>query len=513
MCAWLRIFSGSLNEWIRSHGNIGVCEYLELSNQDIMSDPIPHESQSEKVPRPLLDRKRLLDLRETLIAALIVGPIVGSAKWILSQFSDQIEPQPWHGLWMVIPLFVAAGIAARAALRRQSFVISGPFRIFLICYLCAFGLAATTDMMVGSRSSEYIKDEQVSSSWLIHTWIGDWRYAIAKKPSELDTRFRLILLPPVPPGGDLSTRRFQCMTLVQLASLHKATGIGLDLYFEKESETAVDSMFGTVITLAERAAVPVFGGFQPDKNIGGSPPYPPGFNKQFDYDRRGHLQVFIDGDGRTRVIANRLQNMDAKPLSVKIATYLTNRESDSPKPAAYPPSGALLRFVAPPDDCFKEMALDDLLACDNDTAEAMLRGRFLLVGEASEKDTFRTPYGEWSGVRIHLATITSMLGDCLLKKIPWWAGVLTIVVGCYLITFQAANGGSTKRILVVAGVFSGFLIFAAALSIRLWNLWIDIAYAQVAVWLLVALVMAARWRLFSQRTKIQITDRIERETT
>lgn len=106
----------------------------------------------------------------------------------------------------------------------------------------------------------------------------------------------------------------------------------------------------------------------------------------------------------------------------------------------------------------------------------VLKGRFLLVGERSRPETFHTPFGDRLGVEVHAAAIEALVTGHWITRPPWWSGLLILVVACYLLVVLAADGASVLKLVAVALGISAFVVAGAALTVRLWYVWLDVVY-------------------------------------
>src|SRR5262249_25796599 len=121
-----------------------------------------------------------------------------------------------------------------------------------------------------------------------------------------------------------------------------------------------------------------------------------------------------------------------------------------------------------------------------------------LVGERSPEETFHTPFGDRPGVEVHAAAIASLLDGVWIERPPWWSGLLIIVVACYLIAVLVEDGLSVRTLVLIALGISVFLVGGSALAMRLWQVWLDVIYPLVAIWLLLGLLLMLRKKLGAQ---------------
>src|SRR5262249_28751515 len=143
------------------------------------------------------------------------------------------------------------------------------------------------------------------------------------------------------------------------------------------------------------------------------------------------------------------------------------------------PADGLLQFVKPQAE-FPTVRYEDLFygsdANKKRDERARLRDKFVLVGEQSQADSFRTPYGTLPGVVIHSFVIHSLRQNQFIRRVPWWLSFLMVFVSCYLVTLLFAQNWPLWKIAVSVSVISLLTLGAAAIAIAFWLVWVDAIY-------------------------------------
>jgi len=436
------------------------------------------------------------------VALVLNGLAVGAIGWTLQQFTDSFAPQPWQALWIMIPLGAVA--VAIYHLRKKkslsSLQLTGSMQVFLTCYLLFFCLAASRDVLVFKRESVLIEKGNQPRYWFVPAWLGDWRYRIPPQHNDVSVNLVIVKIPGAKTNDDQNERmlrRKDFARLINLAVDAQAQGVALDYYFERDKNNPsaagqFDSLLAEAVKKAAEKKIPILSGVSFSLTDKIATPYPPSLDQPLGPDNRVHLQGYVDGDGYARFVAGTLQNPvfnKYQSLSVRVAIELARINSlkfDVPK-------SELLQFWDLPGNTADQiLTFDELWAMDPAARKQRLYGNFILVGEDSPSETFATPFGDRLGVVLHAATIHSLLNGSIVQRTPWWSGLLIILLACYAITAMASAGASKLRLLKVAAGISIFLFAAAAMAMWLWHTWLDVVYAQTAVWLLLVLLLTLR---------------------
>jgi CHASE2 domain-containing sensor protein len=174
---------------------------------------------------------------------------------------------------------------------------------------------------------------------------------------------------------------------------------------------------------------------------------------------------------------------ESESLSLKIARKLD--------PQVKVPANGLLQFIKPEKD-FPAITYEELEQ-GSDEDRAILRSRFILVGENSERDSFRTPYGTRPGIAVHAYAIQSLRHNHFITRAPWWISLLMILLLCYLMMVLTARGVGNLKLIIINLAFSVLIVGIAIIAMYLWLTWIDLVYPLLATWvfLIALLVMRA----------------------
>lgn len=426
-------------------------------------------------------KQRIEGYANRIIDAAVLGIPVALINWGTSKVVGPLTAEPWRILIMIVPLAAGAvwwwrSLAAGAEPR-----LRGRFLLFLICYLSAFTLAAGTDVLAWRRSLIGFDDASLPRHWIAPAGYGDWRYSIAPRPPREPSLLVVTMDPPV--DQTIDGARFEIAQFISTAAAAGARGVALDFHFDAAPSDA-DAFFCLAV---QTASIPVIVGFAVETLLGHPVrgPDPPALTDCLEEDLRGHLLGYREADGVVRNVPLRLANLSgAEALSLQIARVLTAPEDVS----TIPPDG-LLQYLEP-DGTDEPVTFEALKDLEPARLRALLANRFLLVGERSEEERFRTPYGPRLGVQVHAAAVQSLMAGQWLKRVPWWYGFLVIVVGCYMITALAAGGATRQRLITVAAAIT-IGIAAAAIAAARTGVWLEVVYVSMAVWGITLLFVAS----------------------
>lgn len=420
--------------------------------------------------------------------ALLLVPSA-ALSFISLSLKDEFFSQPWHTLWIVVPLALFITLALANILGRGPLRARPAIWVFLTAYVVLFQVAAQSDLLTWHQESVALEDPDVPRSSLPESW-GDWRYD--RRSQRADTLLRVLTVEPLP-SGDLVRGREQLAQLIGVAGANGAMGVALDFYFVRDSAAyaAQDSPIHPAdrfLCLAvERAGIPVVAGWRVRLGERGlvRDLYPELLASCIPDDRRGHLLGTRDRDGVIRHVPMRLRGLArTPPLSWIVASTIDE--------SLTPPDEPLIRFsdgagVVP-------TTLDEVLQLDSAELREFFRDRFILIGERSTAEVFETAYGERLGVQVHAAAVGNLLTGDWIRPLPWWAHLPLLLVACLLLTDLALKGEGLGHLVLVASGASLLIVGAGWLSINLWRFWIGIAYPLVAIWLLLPLLLVIRTR-------------------
>lgn len=422
-------------------------------------------------------RSRLGRYRENILDKLLPGVPIALAAKLVDWIAGGILRQPWQAVWFLIPLAVAAWIAARAAKGQTGFRLTRSYLTFLSAYVLFFFTASATDFLDWSRELTVFR-QQAPKSWFAPPAAGDWRYKLVRKKEA--PPLALVTMDPAQPGADA---RYDLVRLITIASRAGASGIALDFYFEEKSD--IDPLLCNAI---QTSGIPVLAGYSFRRIDGQTVPttMPESLQSCIPAGNQGHLAGFLDVDGVARFVPLFFENNERLPvLSLQVARLMT---SESKRQLETPGRG-LLRYVEPAGG-FTEVSYRNLF--ERPELRGLLKGRFVLAGENSEKETFPTPLGRKLGVRIHAEAAHCLINNGFIRETPWWLSLLFILVFIYWLASLAAQGASLSKLVRFCLFVSLGIFGVAALMIAAGPWWFPVVYPLAALWLLLPLLLGFR---------------------
>lgn len=421
-----------------------------------------------------------------LLDAILLGVPLALIERANASLTGSLFAQPWRILWIVAPLAVATWLLWRQVIKHQALQVRGPMLLFLIGYLSIFTLAASSDLLAWRRSTVTFEEGLRPRAWLLPAGWGDWHYWLAKRVHE--DRLVVITMDTVPSTALAGAQRVDFATLIQLARHDGAAGIAFDYFFEDASP--LDPILCGAVDAARAESIPVIGGQRLKQDSSGGPPYPgmypAGLEVCFPPAHRGLLHAYADADNVVRQIVLRALVRDSAAFSLIVATQFPGSHTFA--------EGTLLQFVEPRDGLWV-IPYSELARLSTERLHSLFYRHFILVGQRSPRETIPTPFGDRLGVVIHAAAISSLLNDNWIRRPVWWSSLLVMVVACYVVAGVVLSESSKARMWIVVAGLSVALFAGAALAMWVWQVWLDIIYPMVAMWLLFALLLTLRKRL------------------
>ncbi|HBB89547.1 MAG TPA: hypothetical protein DC047_18230 [Blastocatellia bacterium] len=439
-------------------------------------EELPNATASSKP----FDAELRQDLRKSLALAfptLLIGMSVGWLK-------DRMGNQPGQALWIVIPGIVLLSLIFLRTTTRRKLKLGWPFLVFLPIYVLIFSIAAQSSLLDWKRSLIGY-EKTVPPNFLALNRLGDWHYWFAtEEPADKD-----LVIVWLKPHETVEEDRLQIADLIQLAQSNDAKGVALDFYFEDGAEDKdVDNLLCEAVDSAAKRdnPLPVFVAYnyKPKEDRLDPLPIDPDLKSCFPESNRGHMVGYAEWDGRVRSVPLYFQGVrEAESLSLKIARKLD--------PQVKVPTNGLLQFIKPEKD-FPAITYEELEQ-GSDEDRAILRSRFILVGENSERDSFRTPYGTRPGLAVHAYAIQSLRHNHFITRARWWISLLMIFLLCYLMMVLTARAVGNLKLILINLAFSALIVGIAIIAMYLWLTWIDLVYPLLATWvfLIALLVMRA----------------------
>lgn len=438
----------------------------------------PEGSPNARGSSKPFDAELRKDLPKSLALAfptLLIGMSVGWLK-------DRIGSQPGQALWIVIPGIILLSLIFLRTTTRQKLRLGWPFLVFLPIYILIFSIAAQSSLLDWKRSLVGY-EKTVPPNFLALNRFGDWHYRFAtEEPADKDLVIVWMKAPETVEAG-----RLQIADLIQLAQSYDAKGVALDFYFENGPEDkGVDDLLCEAVDSASKLdhPLPVFVAYDyklREDRIDRLP-IDPDLKSCFPDSNQGHAIGYAEWDGMVRSLPLYFErDRELESLGLKIARKLD--------PQVKVPDNGLLQFIKPEKD-FPAITYDELEQ-GSDEDRAILRSRFILVGEDSERDSFRTPYGTKPGVVIHAYAIHSLRHNHFITRAKWWVSLLMISLLCYLMMVLTARGVGNLKLIFINLAFSVLIAGISICAMYLWLTWIDLVYPLLATWvfLIVLLVM------------------------
>ena len=450
-----------------------------------MPETSPAGEKDEGQKRIAASAERLQRLKERLLDTAILGLPIALINLVHTKIIGDLTSAPWHILWFIAPLAVAAWVLWSQLRRQGTIRVRGAMLPFLVCYLSVFTLASGSDLLVWRRQTVALDEAALPRNWLAPAGWGDWRYRFVRHPPEIDSPLVVVTMEKPGPDATRNAVRFELARLIRIASASGAKGVAFDFYFGREPSD-VDAFLCRVVA---DAGITVMAGERVSQGRHGdlrAESYPDSISPCFPPDHRGHLIAFRDADGVIRQVALRLADASSTSLSAQVASQLGWDRARL--------KGEVFQFVEPARG-IRPVSYEDFRDYGKDELTRKLRGRFILVGERSQAETFQTPFGKRLGVEVHAAAIWSLVTGSWIVRPPWWSSLLIVVVACYLMAMLAAEGASSRKLLLVTVATSAFVVVASVVAIRLLLVWLDVIYPLVAVWVFLGLLLTLRRKL------------------
>lgn len=424
--------------------------------------------------------ERLSKYKERMLETGILGLPNLVLLGIVQRLADNILDQPWHAIAFLTPIAVVGVLFLWHLARGGHLLADRRFLVVLGAYILFFAVADQTRLLDWSRRPTVFGQAEAHSRLAPVSW-GDWRYALVPK---VDGDEVVVLLRESTAGRSAEMARSELVALIGVAAANGARGIALDHYFLDPS--AIDPLLCMTIDGAVSQGIPVFAGYAFDsyQQRLNALPVPQSLASCLPSERQGHLVGFLDADYVSRLVPLYFSKDPQRPaLSLRVARALSG---DAAVPV---PEDGLLRFIEPVRRHIVVKAAD--VARDASALNA-LRGRFVIVGEDSERDSFDTPFGRKPGAEVHADAVHSLVHAHYIREAPWWASLLFILAFCYLLTVLCAAGATVGRLVFVCIGATACFAAVAVGGILVGPYWFDVVYPAAAVWLLLPLLLALR---------------------
>lgn len=465
----------------------------------------PAESPAAGENKPL-DAEIRKDLKKYLALAfplLVIGIILDLLK-------GKFVNQPGLALWIIVPGVVISCLIFLKTTTRTHLKLGWPFLIFLFVYIVMFFIAAETRLLDWKRSlSGY--EKAIPGNFLALNRFGDWHYKFA---SEVPDQKLAIVLMNHP--ASIEQGRLDIATLIDFAATSEARGVALDFAFDDissdnaESDAKAKTLDQYICkTIADAKALrlkndshewPVLVAYDFQETEDGhtdrnaiDPRLQDGC---LPIEAQGHGADYVEWDGKVRSIPVYLDEVPTPNESVRYES-LSLKIAKTFDPQIQGPGNGLLQFVKPQID-FKPIIWEDWEKANvDDPAKlpdfaAKLKGRFIIVGERSQQDSFPTPYGVQPGAVIHGYAVHSLRQNHFIKRSDWWVTLLMISLMCYLMMVLTSLGIANVKLILINAGFSIIMVGISVLVMYVWLIWIDLVYPLLATWLFLFLLIAMR---------------------
>lgn len=425
-------------------------------------------------------QKRFSGYREELLRLALLGIPVWAITELNNYLKGKLFNQPWQAVWFLVPIGILVWVLWQGLKGRADFRLDRRFLAFLGAYILLFSIAARSGFLDWSRDLT-VFGMQGPRSWLTPVGWGDWRYALAPRKPDPRDELLIVLLEPAA-GRSREQARKDIVDLIALAKDNESKGVALDFYFDGDS--AIDRLLCHAIA---NAGIPVIAGYGFDRSKDGrivESPIPVDLKPCLTEKNLGHLAGFLDTDSVSRLTPLFFRNDPERPSLGLLVAKLLAGDTDLALP-----SDGLLRFVEPAKE-WDPVIFKKLPKSEKDLR--LLRQRFVVAGENSDRDSFETPFGRRKGVLIHADQIHSLRQGHFIRAQSWWLGFAFTLAFCYWLAAWCANGAPAARLVLLCAGATVCLVAVAVVSILTGPYWFDVVYPVAAVWLLLPLLLGLR---------------------
>jgi CHASE2 domain-containing sensor protein len=433
-------------------------------------------------------RKKALLWRDDLLKLLVAGLPTLLLQQLYKLVADRLFTQPWQALWFVVPLAGVGWVAWQVVVRhRRNLLLRGPMLAFFGVYVALFTIAAQSHLLDWRRDLVG-GGAQPPASWLVPARLGDWRYALAAHDGGPEPPDDLLVV-TTEPAASLAAGRQRILKLIAVAAASGAKGIAFDFHLQ-QAASPLDPVLCTEIEKVRSQGMPVIFGLRLHRGETGrwEPlPLAPDLAACLPADALGHVMVLRDLDHDVRLVPLHLGLGGRPALSLRVAALLQGVAAEK---LDQPYDGYLQPL--PPRREHPILTYRRMEVMRSEELNSMLRGLFILVGEDSPSENFATPSGPRLGVLIHADAIDSLRAGAFFRRSPAWLTFGVIFALCYVVTALAASGAAARTLLRTGLAASVGLVAASAAAAWAARLWVDVVYALVALWLLLALLLVQR---------------------
>jgi CHASE2 domain-containing sensor protein len=439
-------------------------------------------------------RERLLD---TAVLAVPLGVIARASDWIQSSYLEE----PWKVLWISAPLVLCGWLSWRILYRSGPERFDWRYALFVSVYGSGFAVASATDPLAWRRVPVDVAAAG-THWWVLPVTLGDWRYWFAP-PAPEQPKGPVVILLDRSANDSPAQLRLRDRRIVSLARAGGATGVAFDVTFDGPSLPQADLGLCKVV---EESGLRVLSahGYVRMNGVGYVITQAETQLPCFPVTNQGHAMGIAEVDGRVRTIPFYWRGFQSQPaLSVRIAEAMLGAGASLP-----PPSSPPLRFL--PRRKLADGRYEDVYSSEHlpllEAAPAALRDRFVLVGDHSTSDTFRSPFGAVPGTVLHAFAVDSLLHSRFLTRAPGWLSTVVILVACYLLGVFASTGRSARSLLLMTAAISGAALVMAAAAVFFFSVWLEVIYVIAATWTLIPLLLLYRSLMSPQAARVEPLD-------
>lgn len=466
----------------------------------------PEESKATDSSKPF-DAELRQDLLKQLAMLL---PMLGISM-IGATLSDSFN-HPENALPIILPAIVIEALILVRSTTRQKLQLGWSAFIFVLLYVLIFCVAAATNILDWKRTLVGKQDDVPHYAVALNR-LGDWHYKFAAEEPALPNLV-IVLMKPVgrlPDARPDPRGRVDLADLLAIAQDAGAKGVAIDSYFvdpttvkgfvdptkvKSAKEIGIDNRLCTRVEEAKKSAMKVFVAYDFESTQDRLTPIKidAALGRCLPESDQGHIRGYADRDGVIRSLPMYFWNDgENEALSLKIARSLNS--------TVRTPDNGVLQFTKPKNE-FTTVTFEQLN--EPDANRNILNRSFILVGDDSSRDSFRTPFGVKHGVVIHAYAVQALIQGRFIRRPRWSLDFFQIGIWCYLLTLLTVRGGGNRQLTLVNIAASLVIVGIAVFAMRRWLIWIDLIYPLLAGWFLLFLIVL--WRRIGKIRTSSVAD-------
>ena len=383
-------------------------------------------------------------------------------------------------LIVLVPSLFITGYLALPLFRKNRIALGGGNISFFIAFCISFTLLTNLAFISGSREPITSTDTKPPPSLFGLDLIEDWHFKLAPE-SKLDNDILVVGLPSFEGMLPMISRGI-FLRLMEKANRENAKALVFDYTLANEESGQEQNMLRQLMQ-AGRQGIPMC--FCQDvqrdtveENKLHLVPMPEVLREELHPQGLGHCMLFWQADGKIRMAPR----------------FLNPEESDAPLPSL---AEQVARGIDPgvrvsgsQDFLFlKEIGSTvEIIEYDPSAELPSFADKIVFVGSTREGDLKSTPFDDepmW-GVTVQAMLTASLLADNTITYLNRNLIFLLIFVVCFLLVLLQSSTRikSASTLLAGAAILSVGVILLAVLGIMFSNVWINVSYPMVAIWLL-----------------------------